>query len=455
MHSMESINPFTGLSLGTYRTFTSEQTIGIVKASAAAFYFWRQQQLMDRCNFIQKLGDILSAEKEHMAQLITAEMGKPIRESRAEVEKCVLLCRHYANPANADLDPLHIKTEASESFVSFEPLGVILAIMPWNFPCWQVLRFAVPNLVAGNTTLLKHAPNVFGCALAIEELFVKAGFPANVFRALIIHHDEVENVIAHPFVKGVTITGSERAGKAVAALAGKYLKKSVMELGGSDPFIVLADADLANTCLIGLKSRMMNAGQVCISAKRFIVEDELVDDFIAETISLMENLKVGDPLDTETDIGPMARPDLVDQIEKQVNDSISMGASLMFGGKRHEKYPTIFLPTLLTNVRPEMPVVEQETFGPVSVVIPFNTTDEAIRIANNTRFGLAASIWTEDVQKAKKMAQLIDAGAVFVNSMTKSDPRLPFGGVKNSGYGRELSSFGIREFLNIKTNWID
>jgi succinate-semialdehyde dehydrogenase/glutarate-semialdehyde dehydrogenase len=404
---------------------------------------------------MNRIGDVMADHKEQLAILITNEMGKPIRESRAEIEKCILLCRHYSKPENAGLNPVQVKTEASESYVTFEPMGVIFAIMPWNFPFWQVLRFAVPNLVAGNTTLLKHAPNVCGCALAIEDLFIKAGFPANVFRALIIHHDETEAIIAHPFVKGVTITGSEKAGKAVATLAGKFLKKSVMELGGSDPFIVFADADVGNTCLVGLKSRMMNAGQVCISAKRFIVEQDIMGDFLAETLSLMEDLRMGDPLDPETDLGPMARPDLLDQIEKQVNDSISMGAKLLFGGRRHEKYPAIYLPTLLTDVHWEMPVVEQETFGPVSVIMPFSTAEEAIRLANNTRFGLAASIWTEDISKAKRMAALIESGAVFINSMTKSDPRLPFGGVKNSGYGRELSTFGIREFLNIKTHWID
>jgi succinate-semialdehyde dehydrogenase / glutarate-semialdehyde dehydrogenase len=302
---------------------------------------------------------------------------------------------------------------------------------------------------------LKHAPNVNGCALAIEKLFLEAGFPENVFRAIMIQHEDVEAVIANKYIKGVTLTGSGRAGKAVASLAGKHLKKSVLELGGSDPFIVFADADIGNTCLAGMRSRLMNAGQVCISAKRFLVEASVMDEFINETLSLMQNLKLGDPMDLQTDIGPMARPDLVDQIEKQLYESIRMGAKLLLGGKRHPNHPLIFEPTLITHITDDMPVIKEETFGPISVVIPFETTDEAIQLANNSHFGLAASVWTNDLEKAKYVAAQLEVGGVFVNSMTKSDPRLPFGGIKNSGYGRELSTFGIKEFMNIKTNWID
>jgi succinate-semialdehyde dehydrogenase / glutarate-semialdehyde dehydrogenase len=452
---MKSINPYTGQVISEFEPHSSDQTKSIIAAVNKAFEHWKQDRIEARCKLVSSMGHSLEAHKEELAQLITNEMGKPFRESIAEIEKCVLLCKHHSHTENAGIQPIAIKTEAQETYITYEPLGTIFAIMPWNFPFWQVMRFAIPNLVAGNTALLKHAPNVYGCALAIERLFMEAGFPENVFRAIIIPHEEVEAVIAGKYIHGVTLTGSERAGKAVASLAGKYLKKSVLELGGSDPFIVFADADIGNTCLAGMRSRMMNAGQVCISAKRFLVEAAVVDEFISETISLLEKLKPGDPMDIRTDIGPMARPDLVDQIEKQLHDSLQMGAKLLYGGKRHAEHSMIFEPTLITNVTADMPVINDETFGPLSVVIPFNNLDEAIQLANDSRFGLAASVWTNDLEKAKYVASQLNVGGVFVNSMTKSDPRLPFGGIKKSGYGRELSAFGIKEFMNIKTNWID
>jgi len=452
---MKSINPYSGQVIAEYKPHSMGQAESIIAAMDAAYRSWRKLSPDERCKLVAAMGRELEAQKEALAQLITNEMGKPLRESIAEIEKCALLCNHHSQPESAVLQPTTVKTEAQETYISYEPLGTIFAIMPWNFPFWQVMRFAIPNLMAGNTALLKHAPNVNGCALAIEKLFLEAGFPENVFRAIMIQHEDVEAVIANKYIKGVTLTGSGRAGKAVASLAGKHLKKSVLELGGSDPFIVFADADIGNTCLAGMRSRLMNAGQVCISAKRFLVEASVMDEFINETLSLMQNLKLGDPMDLQTDIGPMARPDLVDQIEKQLNESIRMGAKLLLGGKRHPNHPLIFEPTLITHITDDMPVIKEETFGPISVVIPFETTDEAIELANNSHFGLAASVWTNDLEKAKYVAAQLEVGGVFVNSMTKSDPRLPFGGIKNSGYGRELSTFGIKEFMNIKTNWID
>jgi len=379
-------------------------------------------------------------------------MGKIISESRAEVEKCAWLCEHYAENAETLLKPEFIETDASKSYVRYDAVGVIYGIMPWNFPFWQALRAAVPTIMAGNTFVLKHAPNVMGCGLALEKLFVDADFPRNVFTNLIIDIDLSENVIASPYVQGVTLTGSQRAGSAVAAQAGKYLKKTVMELGGSDPYIVLKDAEINNSCKTGVCSRMLNAGQVCISAKRFIVEEEIFDEFVQEQKSLLESMVLGDPINEETEMGPMARPDLLGGIEKQVEESVKLGAKIICGGKRiNDKF---YAPTLITNAKKGMPVYDEETFGPVSVVIPAKDAEDAIRIANDTSYGLGASLWTKDLELAEKLAVKIEAGAVFINGMTKSDPRLPFGGIKQSGYGRELGGLGIREFVNAKTVWV-
>jgi succinate-semialdehyde dehydrogenase/glutarate-semialdehyde dehydrogenase len=342
-------------------------------------------------------------------------------------------------------------SDGTVSYIRYDPMGVIYAIMPWNFPFWQVLRFAVPAIMAGNTVVLKHAPNVLGCADAIEGLFTDAGFPENILRNLMIPVELSEQVIADPLVQGVTITGSQQAGSKVASQAGKYLKKSVLELGGSDPFIVMSDADFDLACKTGVSSRMLNAGQVCIAAKRFIIEESIFDRFVYEQRHQFENLQLGDPMDENTDVGPMARPDLVDSIGKQVQESMKMGATLVTGGKQVDE--NFYAPTLLTDVHKGMPVYDEETFGPVSIVVPVKDADEAVKIANDTSFGLGASIWTADLDLAEKMASQIDAGAVFINGMTKSDPRLPFGGTKRSGYGRELSHLGIREFVNIKTVW--
>ena len=449
----KSINPFTGQVIATFQESTIQKVNEIIIKTDLAFQNWRMVKLTDRSLLMSRLANILEKEKEKLGRLITLEMGKLIGESHAEIEKCAWLCKYYAENAEEMLKPEILPSDGSESYVRFDPTGVIYAIMPWNFPLWQVLRFAVPTIMAGNTMVLKHSPNVFGCAQAIEQLFIEAGFPLHVFSNLIIPTTISENVIANPKIQGVTITGSQKAGSIVAAQAGKYLKKSVLELGGSDPCIIFSDADFNTACKIGTTSRMMNSGQVCISAKRFIVEQSIFDQFVEEQKVLLESLKPGDPLSPETNMAPLARKDLLRSIDKQVQKSVKMGAKLITGG--HQIASTNFYaPTLLTNVKKGMPVYDEETFGPVSTVIPFNNVEEAITIANDTQFGLGASIWTQDIELADKMAAQIEAGAVFINGMTKSDPRLPFGGTKQSGYGRELSHFGIREFANIKTVWI-
>ncbi len=454
MEALLSINPFTQEKISEYLQDTPEDIQQIVTDSHLSFKKWSQKSHLERCSLSAELAKVLSEKKQDLALLITSEMGKPLRESLAEIEKCVWLCKHYSIVESSHLPNETISTDAKEVNLSYEPLGVLFAIMPWNFPFWQVFRFSVPTITSGNTVILKHAPNVTGCSKAIEQLFVEAGYPSEVFHSVVIQADRSEEIIQHSFVRGVTLTGSEQAGRAVASLAGKHLKKSVLELGGSDPFIVFQDADFLNSCTTGMISRMMNAGQVCIAAKRFIVHSSVYETFIAFQSEALLALKAGDPLDLSTDLGTMARPDLVDKIEEQVSTSVSMGAKVLCGGHRHPDHPLIYLPTLLTDVRPGMPVYEEETFGPVMIVLPFNTDDEAIALANDTRFGLGVSIWTKDLEKARKIMPFLEAGAVFVNSLVKSDPRVPFGGIKNSGYGKELAHAGIKEFMNLKINWI-
>ncbi len=358
-------------------------------------------------------------------------MGKIISESRAEIEKCAWLCEYYADNSEDLLKPEFIETDAGKSYVRYDAVGIIYGIMPWNFPFWQVLRAAVPTIMAGNTFVLKHAPNVMGCGLAMEKLFLDSGFPKNIFNNLLINIDLSETVIASPFVQGVTLTGSQRAGSAVASQAGKYLKKTVMELGGSDPYIVLKDAEINTSCKTGVCSRMLNAGQVCISAKRFIVEKEIFDEFIEEQKALLESMDLGDPMLETSDMGPMARLDLLAGIEKQVEESVKMGAEIITGGKRIDN--KFYSPTLITNVSKGMPVYDEETFGPVSVVIPAKDAEDAIRIANDSIYGLGASIWTKNLKLAEEIVKQLEAGVVTVNKPVHSDPRLPFGGVKNPG----------------------
>ncbi len=449
---IKSINPFTGNEISSYKEFTPQRLALKLAASNQAFNSWKGTASSHKAKSLKNLAILLMGKKDELAFLITSEMGKVLKESKAEIEKCAWLCEHYADNSEAYLKEDIIETDASKSFVKYEPLGVIYGIMPWNFPFWQVFRASIPTIMAGNTFVLKHSPIVMGCAIAIEELFLEAGFPSNIFTNLIIDIDKSDTVIKHPHVQGVTLTGSRRAGSAVAAVAGRLLKKTVMELGGSDPYIVLNDAKINEACKTGICSRMLNSGQVCISAKRFIVEEEVFDDFVSEQRSLLDNLKTGNPLSGKTDIGPMARLDLLETIEQQVDRSVMMGAKLISGGKITDN--KFYAPTLLTNVKKGMPVYDEETFGPVSIVIPAKNPEDAIRIANDSIYGLGASIWTQDMDKAKHIADNIEAGAVFINGMTKSDPRLPFGGIKQSGYGRELGAAGIKEFVNAKTIWI-
>lgn len=396
---------------------------------------------------------ILRKNSDQYAGLMTEEMGKPITQAKAEVEKCAWCCEFYADNAEKFLEDEIVQTDASKSYIRFEPLGVILAVMPWNFPFWQVFRFAAPTLMAGNTAVLKHASNVSGCALAIEKIFEEAGFPKNVFRTLLVPSKNIESIIGNPNIAAVTITGSSSAGKSVASLSGKYLKKCVLELGGSDPFIVLDDVDVESCAVTAAGARIINTGQSCIAAKRFIVLEKIADQFEAAMVKKMESMVIGDPMDSKTEVGPMAREDLLLNLDKQVQDSIKKGAKLLIGGKRLNREGYFYAPTILSNVTKGMPAYDEEIFGPVASIIRVKDVEEAITVANDTIYGLGASVWTKDQKKGEEIAKQIQAGAVFVNGIVKSDPRLPFGGIKQSGFGRELGTYGIKEFVNVQAVW--
>ena len=451
---MKSVNPATGEVIQEYSEMSEVQVKDVIELNLEVWKEYRETRFTQRSQWMQNTAALLRTRKEEYARLITAEMGKRIAESRSEVEKCAWVCEYYAEHAESMLADELMESDASKSMAVFNPLGPVLAVMPWNFPFWQVFRFAAPALMAGNAGLLKHASNVQGCAMAIEQVFKEAGFPENIFRSLIISSSKVEAVIAHPAVRAVTLTGSEYAGSQVASLAGKYLKKSVLELGGSDPFIVLADADLEEAAKVAVASRMITSGQTCIAAKRFIVEENVTAPFLEKVKTLMEAYQPGDPGSEETSLAPLARPDLVDDIEQQVNKSVEQGAEIISGGSRILGIGNYYSPTILTNVKKGMPVYMEETFGPVAVVLPVKDEQEAIEVANDSLYGLGASLWTSDLEKGEELARKIEAGAIFINGLVKSDSRLPFGGIKNSGYGRELSGYGIKEFVNIKTVWI-
>ncbi|MCL6650233.1 MAG: NAD-dependent succinate-semialdehyde dehydrogenase [Chloroflexi bacterium] len=414
----------------------------------------KPRAVAERAAAVRALAEVLRARRDDWALLITREMGKPIVEAEAEIEKCAWNCEYFAEHGPGFLADLPVPTEARESYVAFDPLGVVLAIMPWNFPFWQVFRFLAPALVAGNTAVLKHAANVPGCALAIEEAVRQAGLPDGVLRTLLISTAEVEQVIADRRIAAVTLTGSSAAGEAVAAAAGKRIKKQVLELGGSDPFIVLADADLDAAARTAARARNQNSGQSCIAAKRFIVVDRVFDAFTERFVQAMANLRVGNPMERETQVGPMARDDLRHQLELQVRASVVQGAQVLLGGKRVPGRGYFYQPTVLSGINREMPVWREETFGPVAALMRARDEQEAMQLANDTQYGLGASIWTGDAERGKRLARRIEAGNVFINGMVASDPRLPFGGVKRSGYGRELGVFGVREFVNIKTIWV-
>ncbi len=452
--SIESINPATEQVVATFDEFTSEQIERALAETDTAFRSWRETSFAERSGLLRRAAAVLRERKTHYAEVITTEMGKPIAESEAEVEKCAWNCEFYAGNAEAFLADERVETNARESYVAYEPLGVILAVMPWNFPFWQVFRFAAPALMAGNTALLKHASNVPRCALAIEEVFRDAGLPEGCFRTLLIPGAAVEAVIGDRRVRAVTLTGSDITGEKVAAAAGRALKKTVLELGGSDPFIVLADADLDAAATTAARARFQNAGQSCIAAKRFIVEQTIADEFETKFAEAVGKLTIGDPSDAETRIGPMARGDLRDDLDRQVRESVAMGARVVTGGGRREGRGYFYQPTILTGVTSEMPAFREETFGPVAAVIRATDGDHAIALANDSDFGLGAALWTRDLVRARALARRIESGSVFINGMVASDPRLPFGGVKRSGYGRELAAFGIREFVNIQTVWV-
>ena len=444
----KSINPHNGEELARYREHGADEVHAMLEKSKAAFSRWREVPLAERCRLLAEAAAVLRRNAEKYARTITLEMGKPIRESRAEVEKCAWVCDYYAERAESFLAPEHIATDADESYVRCDPIGAVLAIMPWNFPFWQVIRFAAPTLTAGNTGLLKHASNVFGCATHIEELFREAGFPDGVFQNLLIGHGQIETIIASDAVMAVTLTGSEAAGSSVAAIAGRELKKSLLELGGSNAFILWPDADLDKAVATAVTARMLNAGQSCIAAKRFIVVESIYDEFAGRLAEAMGALRAGDPIDEATQVGPLARADLAEELQQQVSRSIEAGARLLLGGGHKGAY---FEPTVLGAVTPGMPAFDEETFGPVAAIVRARDEDHAFELANMSSFGLGLTLCTADLDKARGYAERVADGAFFVNELVKSDPRLPFGGTKRSGYGRELARDGMLEFVNRKT----
>jgi succinate-semialdehyde dehydrogenase/glutarate-semialdehyde dehydrogenase len=452
MKTFKSINPFDQSVIEEYELITDQQLDDVLAKADLAFLHWRKFSFTERGNLFHQLAKILQDKKEELAKLMTLEMGKIIKESRAEIEKCANCCDYYADHGEEFMQGERIKTEAKKSLVAFEPIGAVFAIMPWNFPFWQVIRAAAPTLMAGNVMLLKHAPNVCGCSKAIEGIFHDAGFPDGVFQSLIADVDVTERIISHIIVQGVTITGSELAGSSVASLAGKHIKKSVLELGGSDPLIILDDADLDKAVKVGLQSRMQNAGQSCIAAKRFIVLERVKDEFIQKMTDGVNQLKQGNPLDETITTAPMARLDLAEKLEKQEASSVREGAVMIAGGERNG---CNFQPSLLDYVRPGMPAFNEELFGPVAAIISAKDEDDAIFLANINRYGLGAAIWTKDLERGERIGRQINSGSVFINSLVKSDPRLPFGGIKKSGYGRELSKYGMHEFVNVKTIFIE
>jgi acyl-CoA reductase-like NAD-dependent aldehyde dehydrogenase len=453
------INPATEEALEPIDDQKPPEVEAALARAARAFESWRRTPLVERSRLMRRAASLFRDRSAELSATMTREMGKPVAAAEAEVDKCAAACNHFAAHAADYLATETIATDADRSYVRCDPIGAVLAVMPWNFPYWQVVRFAAPALTAGNVALLKHAPNVPGCALALERLFRDAGFPAGVFTTLLIDNDATARVIAHPVVRAVTLTGSERAGMAVAAAAGKALKKTVLELGGSDPFLVIPPtgsgaADfLRETAVEAAKARCINGGQSCIAAKRFIVVGD-AGTFAAHMADAMDAMAVGDPLDRATQVGPLARLDLLENLHDQVTRSVAAGARLLTGGDRLPRKGYFYAPTVLADVRPGMPAFDDETFGPVAAVIGAKDVDEAIHLANRSRYGLGAGVWTRDVALAERIAPEIDAGCVFVNGQVKSDPRLPFGGVKNSGYGRELSAAGIREFCNVRTVWV-
>lgn len=449
---MKSINPYNGQVLYEFEELSDEIVSQKINNAHNAFLSWKTTNFSERSILMKEAANVLRSNKEDFGKIITLEMGKPISQAIAEVEKCAWVCEYYAQHAEQFLENELITTNATKSYVSYEPLGVILAVMPWNYPFWQVFRFAAPGLMAGNTGILKHASNVMKCGELIQKVFEMAGFPEHVFQNLCIGSDKVEAIVKNPLVKAITLTGSKPAGGHVASTAAKEIKKAVLELGGNNAFIVLADANIDNAVSTAVNARYQNTGQSCIAAKRLLLHESIAKSFLDKFVAAVKNKRAGDPQDPNTFIGVMAREDLAIEIEKQVSDSVAMGAKLLLGGNRSKAF---YAPTILTDVTKDMPVFKEETFGPVMAVVTFGSIEEAIEISNNSDFGLGVSIFTEDIQTIETYITQFNEGAVFVNEMVKSDPRLPFGGIKISGFGRELSHHGIKEFVNTKTVYIN
>lgn len=448
MKIFQSVNPYTGNVIAEYEQLSDAALQQKIDLSASAFRHWRTTSFEQRAAVIIRMGELLRERKETLAHLMTAEMGKVLAESRAEIEKSAANCDYYAANAQAMLQDEIVPIAGLKSSIVYDPIGCLFAVMPWNFPLWQILRYAAPALMAGNVTILKHAPNVFGCAAAIEQLFLEAGLPEGCFQSVVIDVPQVEQLIAADIVQGITLTGSEQAGSSVGALAGKHIKKAVLELGGSDAFLVLADADIEKAAKVATTSRMINAGQACNGAKRFMIQSAVYEQFIHEFQKNIAALNQGNPVADNIQLGPLARPDLAQNLDKQLQMALQQGAHLALGGQQND---CNFAPTLLTDVTENMVVFQEETFGPLACVSVFDDLNDAIDIANRHRYGLAAAVWTQDEDRAYHVARQLEVGNVFVNSIVRSDSRLPFGGIKKSGFGRELSGIGIREFMNVKT----
>jgi succinate-semialdehyde dehydrogenase / glutarate-semialdehyde dehydrogenase len=452
--TITSINPATDETTRTYDEMQPAEVDRAIETAHAAFLEWRATSFADRAERLRAAARLLRERRRAYAELMTREMGKVLAGGLSEVDKCAWVCDFYAEQAAALLAPEPVATDASRSYVAFEPLGVVLAVMPWNFPFWQVFRFAAPALMAGNAGVLKHASNVPGCALAIEEVLRDAGLPAGLFRALLVPSRDVARAIEHPRVVAVTLTGSTPAGREVAGKAGSLIKKTVLELGGSDPYLILEDADLDRAVATCVESRLINSGQSCIAAKRFVIPRRLADDVERRFVAAMRAKVVGDPLREGTHVGPLARRDLRDQLHAQVEASRRAGARCLLGGELPEGPGAFYPPTVLAGVGPGMPAYEEELFGPVAALIAVDSEEEAIRVANDSIFGLGAAVFTRDPRRGEAVARRLEAGSCFVNDLVRSDPRLPFGGIKQSGYGRELGPFGIREFVNVKTVYV-
>lgn len=449
---MKSRNPYNENIIKDYPSYNTLEVENIINVANNSQHDWKKVSISNRIIVIKKVKNNLISSRKISANMITQEMGKPIKESLAEIDKCIWLCEYYIENSKKILKAEIIKTDASKSYVSFEPLGVILGIMPWNFPYWQVFRFAIPAILSGNTVIVKHASNVSGCSLLIEKIF---SMKIKIFQSLLLTSIKMKDVIENPIIKAISLTGSEEAGSKVASIAGNKIKKVLLELGGSDAFIVCKDADIKKASEKAVAARMLNAGQSCIAAKRFIVHEEIKDEFINNIINILEQMKIDNPVNVNTQIGPLARKDILQDLQNQIKDAIKKGAKILYQKKKKYKKGYFFSPVIIDNIDSSMKVYNNETFGPLFTIFSFKKNEEAVKIANDTQYGLGGSIWSKNTEKAKQIGASINTGAIFINEMTKSDPRLPFGGIGISGYGRELGSYGIKEFVNIKTVYIN